>query len=362
MAAVGALLVSSGLALMAAPTTASAAQFKNDHQAKIVVCKYVGTPGESRLQTGNNPIVVSQNTLRHLGWDGTFPFAWTDAHGQAGHGSMAIGYVGDVAPVIQSCPGYEPDQTMTDASLDVVDPSCANGNTASFTVTGEHVYLMWAKVNGHQIGEVSMGQKVTVEPGDSIQVKVHAVHGYKFDKADPGSAGKTKTMSDTVGAVEVNCTAVTPAAPTFVDPTCTTAPAVQTPASELVTYAVTGSQVAGGTVHVVATLKNSETSHFAEGAVTTWDHTFTTPTGCGTVSPPAVAPTTEVSPPKTHVKHKTEVKAETTTPTVVKAGLAGTTTDTSLQTGLGLALAGLALMAGAAGLVLVGGGKDEDTA
>jgi hypothetical protein len=256
MAAVGALLISSGIALMAAPTTASAAQFKQEHLDKIVVCKYVGTPGESRLQTGNNPIVVSANTLRHLvpkAWfdNPTFPVNWRDAQGQAGGGSIAIGFVGDVAPVITSCPGYEP------------------------------------------------------EPED-----------------------------------------ITPAAPTFVEPTCTTAPAVQTPTSTAVSYAVTGDKVAGGTVHVVASLVNPETTQFASGVTTSWDHTFTTPTGCTNVSPP------QVSPPKAHVKSHVKAKAETTTPTVVHAGLAGNA-DSSTQAGLGLTAAGLLLLAGAGGLVLV---------
>jgi hypothetical protein len=367
MAAVGALLVSSGIALMAAPTPATAVPSK-DNAAKVVVCKYVGTPGDSRLQTGDNPLVVSVNTLRNVlddefeNWlaEPTFPVAWTDAQGQAGGGSLAIGFVGDVEPVIQSCPGYDPGDgdghggLTTTASLDLVDPSCDNGNEASFTVTGSHAQIVSAKVDGVEV-DATMNEPVSVDPGAFVSVKLKADPRYKFDGVDHG--GKFLTLEGTVGEAQVNCTAVTPVAPTFVEPTCTTLPAVQTPTSELVTYAVTGSQVAGGSVQVVATLVNSETTHFAASATTSWDHTFTVPTGCTAVSPPATAPTTtQVSPPKTHVK--TEVKAQTTAPTVVHAGLAGPTTDTGVQAGLGLILAGLVLMAGAAGLVLVEGGKE----
>jgi hypothetical protein len=255
MAAAGALLVSSGIALMAAPTPASA---DPDGDAKVAVCKYVGTPGESRLQTGGNPIEVGVSTLKkafendaaYEAWlaTPTFPVKWTDAQGQADPtGSIAIGFIGEQTWTIADCPGGVP------------------------------------------------------EPED-----------------------------------------VTPPAPTFVEPTCTTAPAVQTPTSAVVTYMVSGSQAAGGSVHVVASLVDSETTEFVDGAVTTWDHTFTVPTGCESVSPP------QVNPPKA----KPHVKAETTTPTVVHAGLAGG--GTSTETGLGLTAAGLVLLAGAGGAVLVG--------
>lgn len=79
-----------------------------------------------------------------------------------------------------------------------------------------------------------------------------------------------------------------------------------------------------------------------------FDHPAVT---CPTVEPPT---TPQVSPPKAHVK--THVKAEATTPTVVHAGLAGSTVDTSTQAALALTAAGLLLLTGAGGLVLVGGG------
>jgi hypothetical protein len=56
---------------------------------KVVVCKWVGTPGDGEvLQTGDNPIVVSVNALEGKGFDGTFPFEFEDAQGR----SVAIRY------------------------------------------------------------------------------------------------------------------------------------------------------------------------------------------------------------------------------------------------------------------------------
>ena len=51
---------------------------------KVVVCKYVGTPGvDERLQTGQNPIVVDYHALLGAGFTGTFPFAFSDAQGKS---------------------------------------------------------------------------------------------------------------------------------------------------------------------------------------------------------------------------------------------------------------------------------------
>lgn len=83
-----------------------------------------------------------------------------------------------------------------------------------------------------------------------------------------------------------------------------------------------------------------------------FDHPAVTCEEPPTVSPPT---TPQVSPPKSHVK--SHVKAEATTPTVVHAGLLGPASDTGPAAGLTLALAGLALLVGAGGLVVVRGGE-----
>lgn len=72
--------------IMTAPGFASAGLHK------VVVCKYVGTPGvNERLQTGGNPIVVDYHSLG-AGFTGTFPYAFNDAQGR----SIAVQYTDDV--------------------------------------------------------------------------------------------------------------------------------------------------------------------------------------------------------------------------------------------------------------------------
>jgi hypothetical protein len=62
-----------------------------EHQ--VVVCKYVGTPGvDETLQTGQNPIVVDYHALLGAGFDGTFPFPFSDAQGK----SVAVQWTADV--------------------------------------------------------------------------------------------------------------------------------------------------------------------------------------------------------------------------------------------------------------------------
>lgn len=279
MAAVGALLVSSGIALMAAPTPASA---DRGGDAKVAVCKYVGTPGESRLQTGQNPIEVSVNTLRNVigdfdAWleNPSFPVEWTDAQGQGNPtGSIAIGFTDEKSWALADCPGQEPELKEAYADVQWIDPSC--GTKASFvTKSGDPVDVTWS------------APSAAPAPGVTVTLTATAMEGYTFG----GSATKVFTHP----YLQV----VPPAGQTY-DP--------------------------------------------ATGLCTT-----------PSVSPPTVAPTTTVNPPKTHVK--THVQAPATTPTVVHAGLTGTTSST--QAGLGLTAAGLVLLAGAGGLVLEEGRRKE---
>jgi len=73
IAATGIITIGAGLALAAGTTAASAAAGGID--TKDYVCKYVGTPGDERLQSGNNPIWVATD----------FPQGalFNDAHGRS---------------------------------------------------------------------------------------------------------------------------------------------------------------------------------------------------------------------------------------------------------------------------------------
>ena len=89
---VAAVLATFGFAATAAFAGAQGPGPNGEH--KVVVCKYVGTPGvDERLQTGNNPIVVDYHSLPGFdpATDG-FPFAFADAQGQ----SIAVMWTFDV--------------------------------------------------------------------------------------------------------------------------------------------------------------------------------------------------------------------------------------------------------------------------
>ncbi|MFZ2126372.1 MAG: LPXTG cell wall anchor domain-containing protein [Candidatus Microsaccharimonas sp.] len=93
---------------------------------KVFVCKYVGTPGvDEALQTGQNPISVSVNSIQN--WDGIIPGYFSDAHDR----SYVLEYdEGQEEPDVSECP--DPDDPFnwdweyaapTCTALTVVYPS-----------------------------------------------------------------------------------------------------------------------------------------------------------------------------------------------------------------------------------------------
>jgi hypothetical protein len=352
LAALGALVMSSGIALMVVATPANATA-----DPKIVVCKYVSTPG-GELQGGGNPIEVSLNTLKNVvdsAWlddpNRTFPKSWNDAQGQGG-GSTAIGYTGNGLD-ITNCPGYVDNSPALDAtaSVDITDPSCANENTPSYDVTATHA--TWEVVDSD------------VSPDGFVTVKFTATQGHAF--ADESTEQTiTKDFGPAADCQVDGPRLLTPQEPSFTDPTCTTDPSVTLPSAPAETarmaaaslppsvdvngihYAATGDLVAGGTVTVDATLLDPETTTFGE-AKHSWSHTFTTPTGCTQVSPPTTEGQVVVNAPKT----KTPKTTSTVTPTVVEAGLVGTSAqDLRGEQGLALMVAGMVMLVAAGGLGL----------
>jgi hypothetical protein len=109
------------VALTAGPASATP-------EAKVLVCKYVGTPGvDETLKDGKNPISVSANALGH-GWDGsTFPFPFSDAQDH----SVAIGFEGTTA----TCPAPQGPPPAPDVDYVTVAwtmPSWVNSTTATW--------------------------------------------------------------------------------------------------------------------------------------------------------------------------------------------------------------------------------------
>lgn len=246
------------------------------------------------------------------------------------------------------------DCTAYDASAEVqfVDPECENENTASYVPAGNNV--TFAVTDGE------------IAPGAFVEITATATEGHAF--ADEST---TQVFTHTFDPAEI-CEIVspprelTPEAPTFVDPTCELDPSLGLPEQgeievvdevkdaraaagpgigtadvDGIHYEASGSLTPGGTVDVVATLINPETTFFAEGSTTEWSHTFAVPTGCTSVAPPVVDTTDTQTP-------------TVVTPTVVSAGLApDVVQDARAQQGLALVLAGMVLLASAGGLGLV---------
>jgi hypothetical protein len=212
LAVLGALVMSSGVALMAAATPANAAAAD-----KVVVCKYVSTPGGHV----SHVVIVSENTLPD-GFDGTFPFQWTDAHGQSLQGSIAIRLAnqGEQAHDVSlgECPQAETD--LATASVTFTDPSCDNGNVASYETSGEHVTF----------------DSPVAAAGASITVTATADENAEFD-----GGGQQATFDHTFTAAE-DCTVVSPPTvnppkkhhtTTVVTPTVVHAGLIGTPAQDM---------------------------------------------------------------------------------------------------------------------------------
>ncbi|MBC7564857.1 hypothetical protein H7100_01330, partial [Candidatus Saccharibacteria bacterium] len=85
---------------LVSPPVTDSSQGKTDTPKKVFVCKFVGTPDvNERLQTGQNPISVSINSIRN--WDGVIPGFFADAQGR----SYTLAYdEGQAEPDVSACP------------------------------------------------------------------------------------------------------------------------------------------------------------------------------------------------------------------------------------------------------------------
>ena len=159
LAAIGMLLMSSGVALMVTSTSANASE-----NPKVVVCKYVSTPGGHL----DHIVVVSDNTLPDE-FNGNFPFVWTDAQGQSSAGSIAVRYAneGEQAKDVPAsdCPQSEDESTPTTAVVSFQDPTCDNENTADYSASGEGI---------------DFALEGTVAPGETVTVTATAQDGFEL--------------------------------------------------------------------------------------------------------------------------------------------------------------------------------------
>jgi len=133
LAAVGALVMSSGIALIAtSPADAAPGQ-------KWFVCKYKNTPGEPEsLQSGQNPISVSENAIlaqlpKELKDTAVIEPGFSFADGQ-GRSEVLVEDTGQEEPSVEECAAPRED-TIIAVDILFVDPTCETA--PSYSVTGD---------------------------------------------------------------------------------------------------------------------------------------------------------------------------------------------------------------------------------
>ncbi|NUS51228.1 MAG: hypothetical protein HOQ22_09355, partial [Nocardioidaceae bacterium] len=99
------LVYVAALVVVAAPFGVAQAQTESK---KVFVCKYVGTPGDERLQSGNNPISVSVNAINGFNGVGSF---FNDAQGRSYVIAFDTGQPAPTCPPVP--PGQEPSPSPT---------------------------------------------------------------------------------------------------------------------------------------------------------------------------------------------------------------------------------------------------------
>lgn len=360
LAALGMLVMSSGVALMASASPASAAKTPVNicHATSSDTNPYVfitvdddSTKLQGHLMHRNSPnkhwkSAGTYEGVAHLAGDPKPDLIgdYTDSHG--------VFHKLDGNITKASCDGVVVENPPAVADVDFIEPTCANGNTADWDGIGDHV--TFAVTSG------------TVAPGNEVTITATADEGFTFD-----GESTTETFTHTFNEAQSDCgtpsppSVVTPGDVSFTDPTCdtnatvvlpnpappvigpsrhATGPVLQTKDVDGVHYVVSGSLAPGGTVTVDATAILPAV--LAEGVTSHWEHTFPALGDCGgtVVSPPTTStPGTVVSTPESVVK----------TPTLVHAGLASAVQqDLRGQQGLALLVVGAMFMVAAGGLGL----------
>lgn len=154
---------------------------------KVVVCKYVSTPGGVL----DHIVIVDDNTLGNATqpWPGTLPFIWTDAQGQTTVGSIAIRYAmeGEQAHDVplSECPQTPPPTStspppVTPPSASLSTPVCTNTNIVATGVNPTDasvtfdVFVNGVLVDSFIVAANSQGTSaaIPVKDNDVVTVKV----------------------------------------------------------------------------------------------------------------------------------------------------------------------------------------------
>jgi hypothetical protein len=266
LALLGALVLSSGVALMATATAATAGDHGGDDEKKVNVC-HATDSDTSPFQYLN----ISKNAVKdngHLAHRQTPNKIWkTDGTWNGAHHSA-----GDPKPdLIQDFDGNTYDGNVTEAlcdkhgtvdpataSVQWTDPSCDNENTASYDTNGDHV--TWSIVEGSAV------------PGGHIKLKASVVPGYEL--SGPGDHHKRyfeHTFADAADCTASDATAEV----TWTEPSCQNEnTAGFDPNGNFVSFKITDGEVGPGkTVEITATADKGHA--FADDKTTkVFTHTF----------------------------------------------------------------------------------------
>ena len=228
LAALGALVMSSGIALMVTATPANATQPDPNH--KDWVCKYVGKPGvDERLKGGKNPIWVDTAATKSGDWF---------ADGQERSYVILADAPKTPAPTIADCPTGDdenpptvcpddtaragevvPDDSSVEAFCNTEEqplvasatatpntPTCAN-NVPSYTKSGTNIESAWQESAAPAFGA-------------TITVTATAVSGAEF-----AGGSTTKAIEVTFPAAATGCSVVeTPQTPPQTESTVVVSP------------------------------------------------------------------------------------------------------------------------------------------
>lgn len=319
IAAIGVLVMSSGVALMVSAGPANAAV------TQVGVCH--------AQSSDSNPytfIVVDNDSTQlqaHLAHQAEPNKTWKNAGTYEGvlhaAGDPKPDFVG-VDITSEDCDGdVEVPPTEATADVDFIDPSCANENLADFEAIGSNVTF-----------EITDGSKA---PGAEIEVTATANEGSEFEDESTKQVF-THTFGPALNLDGPPCKivegpVVATASVDFVDPTCANGNTASYQGSgDNVSFAITsGSEAAGADIKVTATADEGKT--FADESTTKdFTHTFgAAEDPCGDVAGPTETPVA--------------------TPTVVHSGLV--TPDMRGEQGLALLVTGMVLLVLAGGLSLV---------
>lgn len=167
LAAVGALVMSSGIALIAvSPADAAPGQ-------KWFVCKYKNTPGDPEsLQSGQNPISVSENAIlaqlpKELKDTAVIAPGFSFADGQ-GRSEVLVEDTGQDEPDVEECTTPREDEVIA-VDVEFVDPTCDAAPT--YSVTGDVDSI---------VDPVVADPEVPVADGSTFTVTATALDGFMF--------------------------------------------------------------------------------------------------------------------------------------------------------------------------------------